>query len=164
MGRVDDLGVARNLSVAMQRGYGVVLQDKRGATYRLDTGTVDQCSATNDGGHTSDCAPPNRAGGWRSFSSRAVRVCSRRVSVNASATGSRSLVVLPTYNERENIESVLAAILSQAGDLEVLVVDDSSPDGTGTIVDRLADQEPRIPAINRSGELGLGTAYIQGFL
>jgi dolichol-phosphate mannosyltransferase len=84
--------------------------------------------------------------------------------VNASATGSRSLVVLPTYNERENIESVLAAILSQAGDLEVLVVDDSSPDGTGTIVDRLADQEPRIHVMHRSGKLGLGTAYIQGFL
>lgn len=76
-----------------------------------------------------------------------------------------SLVVLPTYNERENIEAILPAILAQAPDLEVLVVDDNSPDGTGQIVDRLASQQPRrIHVMHRDGKLGLGTAYIEGFL
>jgi len=83
-----------------------------------------------------------------------------------SVTGTetlKSLVVLPTYNERENIEPVVAAILGQASDIEVLVVDDNSPDGTGQIVDRLAEAEPRIHVLHRSGKLGLGTAYIAGF-
>ena len=77
----------------------------------------------------------------------------------------RSLVVLPTYNERENIEAILAAILRQADDLEVLVVDDNSPDGTGQIVDRLSAEQPsRVHVMHRAGKQGLGTAYIQGFL
>jgi dolichol-phosphate mannosyltransferase len=76
----------------------------------------------------------------------------------------KSLVVLPTYNERENIESIVSAILDQAGDFHVLVVDDNSPDGTGQIVDRLAGAEPRIHVLHRAEKLGLGTAYIQGFL
>src|SRR6266700_332724 len=83
-----------------------------------------------------------------------------------SVTGTetlKSLVVLPTYNERENIEPVVAAILGQASDIEVLVVVDNSPDGTGQIVDRLAEAEPRIHVLHRSGKLGLGTAYIAGF-
>src|SRR5579859_803427 len=77
---------------------------------------------------------------------------------------SRSLVVLPTYNERENIAPIVAAILSQSADFEVLVVDDNSPDGTGGIVDRLAEAQPtRIHVIHRAGKRGLGTAYIEGF-
>jgi dolichol-phosphate mannosyltransferase len=76
----------------------------------------------------------------------------------------KSLVVLPTYNERENIEPILKAILDQAADLDVLVVDDNSPDGTGHIVDCLAQSEPRIHVMHRAGKLGLGTAYIEGFL
>jgi dolichol-phosphate mannosyltransferase len=75
-----------------------------------------------------------------------------------------SLVVLPTYNERENIESIVSAILDQAGDFHVLVVDDNSPDGTGQIVDRLSGAERRIHVLHRAEKLGLGTAYIQGFL
>jgi dolichol-phosphate mannosyltransferase len=75
-----------------------------------------------------------------------------------------SLVVLPTYNERENIHAILTAILDQAADLDVLVVDDNSPDGTGQIVERLAQAEPRIQVMHRTGKLGLGTAYIAGFL
>ena len=58
------------------------------------------------------------------------------------AAVSRSLVVLPTFNERDNIEPIVAAILGQSADLEVLVVDDNSPDGTGAIVDRLAEAQP----------------------
>jgi dolichol-phosphate mannosyltransferase len=76
----------------------------------------------------------------------------------------KSLVVLPTYNERENIEPILKAILDQGADLDVLVVDDNSPDGTGHIVDCLAQSEPRIHVMHRAGKLGLGTAYIEGFL
>src|ERR1700682_3730802 len=77
---------------------------------------------------------------------------------------SRSLVVLPTYNERENIEPIVAAILGQSGDFDVLVVDDNSPDGTGDIVDGLARRQPtRIHVIHRAGKRGLGTAYIEGF-
>src|ERR1700716_154070 len=82
--------------------------------------------------------------------------------VNAAV--SRSLVVLPTYNERENIEPIVAAILGQSADLEVLVVDDNSPDGTGQIVDRLAALQPRrIHVLHRAGKRGLATAYIEGF-
>jgi dolichol-phosphate mannosyltransferase len=78
---------------------------------------------------------------------------------------SRSLVVLPTYNERENIEAILLAILGQAADLEVLVVDDNSPDGTGQIADRLAEAHAgRVHVLHRAGKQGLGTAYIQGFV
>src|SRR3979409_1655980 len=83
--------------------------------------------------------------------------------VNAAV--SRSLVVLPTYNERENIEPIVTAILGQSADLEVLVVDDHAPDGTGEIVDRLAEAEPkRIHVMHRAGKRGLGTAYIEGFV
>jgi dolichol-phosphate mannosyltransferase len=80
------------------------------------------------------------------------------------AEGHRSLVVLPTYNERDNIEPILTAILSQSTDFEVLVVDDNSPDGTGQIVDRLVANEPRLHVMHRAEKSGLGTAYIQGFL
>jgi dolichol-phosphate mannosyltransferase len=77
----------------------------------------------------------------------------------------RSLVVLPTYNERENIQAILSAILGQSADFEVLVVDDNSPDGTGELVDRLAEAQPtRVHVMHRDGKRGLGTAYIEGFL
>jgi len=84
-------------------------------------------------------------------------------SVNAAVEGHRSLVVLPTYNERENIEPILEAILGQSSDFEVLVVDDNSPDGTGHIVDRLASANPRVHVMHRAEKRGLGTAYIAGF-
>ena len=75
----------------------------------------------------------------------------------------RSLVILPTYNERENIERIVEAVLAQAADMDVLVVDDNSPDGTGELADRLAAEHDRVHVMHRSGKLGLGTAYIQGF-
>src|ERR1700687_1156967 len=82
----------------------------------------------------------------------------------ADTAVSRSLVVLPTYNERENIAPIVMAILGQAADLDVLVVDDNSPDGTGGIVDGLAETQPkRIHVMHRAGKRGLGTAYIEGF-
>jgi dolichol-phosphate mannosyltransferase len=74
-----------------------------------------------------------------------------------------ALVVIPTYNERENIERLIRALLALPVDLAVLVVDDASPDGTGRIVDELARSEPRVAVLHREKKLGLGTAYIAGF-
>lgn len=73
-------------------------------------------------------------------------------------------VVLPTYNEVENIEQLVRQLLGLPGDLHVLVVDDNSPDGTGALADRLAEAHPgRAAVIHRAGKLGLGTAYLAGF-
>jgi dolichol-phosphate mannosyltransferase len=75
----------------------------------------------------------------------------------------RALVIVPTYNERFNIARLIPAVLAQDPSLEVLVVDDASPDGTGEVVDTIAANNPRVHAIHRAGKLGLGTAYIAGF-
>jgi dolichol-phosphate mannosyltransferase len=75
----------------------------------------------------------------------------------------KALIIVPTYNEKENIEEIIDAVLALGGEYEILVVDDNSPDGTGDIVDRRAATEPRIHAIHREGKLGLGSAYIAGF-
>lgn len=73
-------------------------------------------------------------------------------------------VIVPTYNEKENLEPLVQQLLAQPLDLGVIVVDDNSPDGTGNIADRLATEHPsRIQVIHRAGKLGLGTAYIAGF-
>jgi dolichol-phosphate mannosyltransferase len=76
---------------------------------------------------------------------------------------SRALVIVPTYNERFNIERLIPAILGQDPSLEVLVVDDGSPDGTGGLVDDLARRDSRVHILHREAKLGLGTAYIAGF-
>ena len=73
------------------------------------------------------------------------------------------LVIVPTYNERENIEHVLDVLLSLDVDLGVLVVDDNSPDGTGAFVDQYREREPRVQVLHRPGKMGLGSAYIRGF-
>jgi dolichol-phosphate mannosyltransferase len=75
----------------------------------------------------------------------------------------KSVVILPTYNERENIESIVSAILAQSNDFDVLVVDDGSPDGTGQIADALSAANSRVHVMHRSEKQGLGTAYIAGF-
>ena len=75
----------------------------------------------------------------------------------------KALIIVPAYNENENIEGIIRAVLAQGDDIDILVVDDNSPDGTGEIVDSLAVSEPRIHAIHREGKLGLGSAYIAGF-
>jgi dolichol-phosphate mannosyltransferase len=75
----------------------------------------------------------------------------------------RALVIVPTYNERFNIARLIPAILAQDPSLEVLVVDDGSPDGTGAIVDGIAANNTRVHVIHRAAKLGLGTAYIAGF-
>ena len=76
---------------------------------------------------------------------------------------SRALVIVPTYNERENIVRLIGAVIEQDPRLEVLVVDDGSPDGTGTIVESLIQREPRVHILKRDRKMGLGTAYIAGF-
>jgi dolichol-phosphate mannosyltransferase len=75
----------------------------------------------------------------------------------------RTLIIIPTYNEQENIRAIVPAVLSQAPTVEVLIVDDGSPDGTGNIVEEMQKTEPRLHLMRRAGKLGLGTAYIAGF-
>lgn len=75
----------------------------------------------------------------------------------------RLLVVLPTYNESRNLDQIVPAILSQDHRIEVLVVDDNSPDGTGAIADALAETLDRVHVLHRPGKEGLGRAYIAGF-
>lgn len=73
-------------------------------------------------------------------------------------------VIVPTYNERENIEALVTQLLALPTGVRVIVVDDNSPDGTGAIADRLAmENDGRVGVIHRAGKLGLGTAYIAGF-
>ena len=75
-----------------------------------------------------------------------------------------TLVIIPTYNEADNIREVLALVMEQPGHLHVLIVDDGSPDGTADQVRALQDTFPgRLHLIERSGKLGLGTAYLRGF-
>lgn len=75
----------------------------------------------------------------------------------------RALVVVPTYNERENLPQIVPAILAQDPRLEVLVVDDGSPDGTGALADAMAAQNPRVHVLHRTKKEGLGRAYLAGF-
>lgn len=75
----------------------------------------------------------------------------------------QALMIVPTYNERENLARVVGRLRALPGDIHVLVVDDNSPDGTGAIADRLAEADPCVHVLHRSGKLGLGTAYKAGF-
>ncbi|NUQ11617.1 MAG: polyprenol monophosphomannose synthase [Gemmatimonadaceae bacterium] len=79
------------------------------------------------------------------------------------AVAEKALVIVPTYNERENILRLIEAVLAQDPRIEVLVVDDGSPDGTGALVDERAAADPRVHIIHREKKLGLGTAYLAGF-
>ncbi len=81
---------------------------------------------------------------------------------NLTATG-RGLVILPTYEEVESLGQIVPRILEQDTRLDILVIDDASPDGTGELADRLVAEDPRISVIHREGKLGLGSAYIVGF-
>jgi dolichol-phosphate mannosyltransferase len=75
----------------------------------------------------------------------------------------RAVVIVPTYNERQNVERLIETILAQDPRLDVLVVDDGSPDGTGAAVDEIAERNTRVHVIHRAAKMGLGTAYIAGF-
>jgi dolichol-phosphate mannosyltransferase len=74
------------------------------------------------------------------------------------------VVIIPTYNERDNLESIVSRVRACVPAADVLVVDDSSPDGTGEIADKLAASDPQVQVLHRPGKEGLGAAYIAGFL
>jgi dolichol-phosphate mannosyltransferase len=75
----------------------------------------------------------------------------------------RVLVIVPTYNEVENVESILSRLHASVPTAHALVVDDGSPDGTGELADRLAAADPRVHVLRRPGKVGLGPAYVAGF-
>lgn len=79
------------------------------------------------------------------------------------ADNERAVVIVPTYNERENITRIVPLILAQDERLDVLVVDDNSPDGTGQLVDAMAAANPRVKVLHRANKEGLGKAYLAGF-
>jgi dolichol-phosphate mannosyltransferase len=81
---------------------------------------------------------------------------------SASSIG-RVLVIIPTYNERENIARIVPAVLAVVPTVHILVADDNSPDGTGAIADRLAAADERVQVLHRPGKQGLGAAYLDGF-
>jgi len=72
-------------------------------------------------------------------------------------------VIIPTYNERDNLESIVTRVRASAPAVDILIVDDNSPDGTGEIADKLAAFDTRVHVMHRQGKSGLGTAYIAGF-
>jgi dolichol-phosphate mannosyltransferase len=75
----------------------------------------------------------------------------------------KTLIIIPTYNERENLQPLLQGVFSFAPTTDVLIVDDNSPDGTGQLADEIAEQNTQVRVLHRAGKLGLGTAYIAGF-
>jgi dolichol-phosphate mannosyltransferase len=75
----------------------------------------------------------------------------------------KALIVVPTYNERDNVEEIAGRLLATLAEADVLFVDDNSPDGTGELLDAMAARQPRIHVLHRAGKLGLGTAYVEGF-
>ncbi len=75
----------------------------------------------------------------------------------------KTLIIIPTYNEIENLGKIVPRVMEQGANIEVLVVDDSSPDGTGELADRMAAEDPRIHVLHRGNKQGLGRAYLAGF-
>lgn len=80
-----------------------------------------------------------------------------------TAGGFRPLLIVPTYNERDNVERVAETFLEPIPQSELLFVDDASPDGTGEVIDAICQADPRVHVLHRAGKLGLGTAYLDGF-
>lgn len=78
-------------------------------------------------------------------------------------TPRRALICLPTYDERENLAPMIDAILAAVPQVDVLVIDDNSPDGTGRLADEIAAREPRVKVLHRAGKEGLGRAYLAAF-
>jgi dolichol-phosphate mannosyltransferase len=75
----------------------------------------------------------------------------------------KALVIIPTYNEKENIRTMIEQVLAQDPRIEMLIVDDNSPDGTGDIVESIGQADARVHLMRRPGKMGLGTAYRDGF-
>jgi dolichol-phosphate mannosyltransferase len=80
-----------------------------------------------------------------------------------AAPAAAVLVIIPTYNESENLERIITRLHAHNPDVHVLVADDNSPDGTGEIADKLAEEDPRVQVMHRKGKEGLGAAYLAGF-
>ena len=83
--------------------------------------------------------------------------------MNEPSWSEKTLTIVPTYNERENITAMVRSLRALPGDVGVLVVDDGSPDGTGALVDQMASSDAGVHVLHRAGKLGLGTAYKAGF-
>ncbi|MFA1543684.1 polyprenol monophosphomannose synthase [Actinomadura monticuli] len=83
--------------------------------------------------------------------------------IPADADLGRVLVIIPTYNERDNIERIAGRVRDAVPSVDVLVVDDASPDGTGDVADAMADKDEQIKVLHRQGKDGLGPAYVAGF-
>ncbi len=81
----------------------------------------------------------------------------------APELGENALIVVPTYNERANLQALVSAVLRAAPGAQLLIVDDASPDGTGALADALAARDARVAVLHRARKLGLGTAYVAGF-
>jgi len=75
----------------------------------------------------------------------------------------KTLIVTPTYDERDNLAPFLDGVFEVLPEAHVLVVDDASPDGTGALADRIAESDPRVHVMHRAGKMGLGSAYLAGF-
>jgi len=75
----------------------------------------------------------------------------------------KALIIVPTYNERENLEELVMRIFGQGLPIEILIVDDNSPDGTGALADEMAARDRRVHVMHRAGKMGLGSAYVAGF-
>jgi dolichol-phosphate mannosyltransferase len=82
---------------------------------------------------------------------------------SAGTSASRIVIVMPTYNERQNLESIAGRVRAALPAADLLVVDDNSPDGTGDLADKLAEADPRVQVMHRAVKAGLGKAYIAGF-
>lgn len=81
----------------------------------------------------------------------------------SDSNAERGLVITPTYNERKNLARLVELVLAQDPRLDILIIDDASPDGTGHVADDLARDNGRVHVVHRAGKLGLGTAYLEGF-
>ncbi len=75
----------------------------------------------------------------------------------------KTLIIIPTYNELDNLQPLLQEIFSYVPNIDILIVDDNSPDGTGQLADEISGENPHVHVLHRAGKLGLGTAYIAGF-
>jgi dolichol-phosphate mannosyltransferase len=80
-----------------------------------------------------------------------------------TADGTGALIIIPTYNERDNVAAIAEAVLAVVPRVNILFVDDGSPDGTGQLLDEMSARDPRVKVKHRAGKLGLGTAYLEGF-
>ena len=81
----------------------------------------------------------------------------------SGAATNRVVIVMPTYNERQNLEGMASRIRESVPDADLLVVDDNSPDGTGDLADKLAEVDPHVHVMHRTEKAGLGRAYVAGF-